>query len=182
MVQFEIALKHVLTVLEENPKLKTGVINMIAPDGTQSAPKGYGDGVVSVPWVLLDRRCRRRLVRQLLGPRRAGLDGPHRSESHATGTKTGDVIHVFQSGAIQMITDVGMDPAGNVAAANKRNQALMRRSPTPARTDFDQGRRPGRCRHLRRRSPGENAARRDGPQTVAASRRSGRAHPGRTRS
>ena len=50
MVQFEIALKHMLTVLEENPKLKTGIVSMIAPDGTQVAPKGYGDGVVNVPW------------------------------------------------------------------------------------------------------------------------------------
>ena len=40
MVQFEILLKHMLTVLEENPKLKTGILNMITPDGKQSAPKG----------------------------------------------------------------------------------------------------------------------------------------------
>jgi len=50
MVQFEIALNHMLTVLEQNPRLKTGVLNMITPDGTQAAPKGYGDGVVSAPW------------------------------------------------------------------------------------------------------------------------------------
>jgi hypothetical protein len=34
------------------------------------------------------------------------------------GTKTGDPIHIFQSGSIQMITDVSIDPAGNVWAAN----------------------------------------------------------------
>jgi hypothetical protein len=37
------------------------------------------------------------------------------------GAKTGDLIHVFQSGSIQMITDVGIDPAGNVWAANNWN-------------------------------------------------------------
>ena len=34
------------------------------------------------------------------------------------GTKTGDPIHIFQSGSIQIITDVSIDPAGNVWAAN----------------------------------------------------------------
>jgi hypothetical protein len=50
MVQFELALKHMLTTLEENPKLKTGILSMISPDGKQAAPKGYGDGVVQLPW------------------------------------------------------------------------------------------------------------------------------------
>ena len=40
MVQFELALKHMLTVLEENPKLKTGIVSMITPDGTQVCPEG----------------------------------------------------------------------------------------------------------------------------------------------
>ncbi len=40
------------------------------------------------------------------------------TKGHPAGTKTGDAIHVFQSGSIQMITDVGVDPAGNVWAAN----------------------------------------------------------------
>jgi hypothetical protein len=37
------------------------------------------------------------------------------------GTKTSDPIHIFQSGSIQMITDVSIDPAGNVWAANNWN-------------------------------------------------------------
>ena len=28
------------------------------------------------------------------------------------GVKPGDLIHMFESGSIQMITDVGIDPAG----------------------------------------------------------------------
>ena len=57
----------------------------------------------------------------------AGVD----PKSHTTGTKTGDVIHVFQSGAIQMITDVGIDPAGNVWAANNWNDldAVVAKNP-----------------------------------------------------
>ena len=42
-------------------------------------------------------------------------------KGHPAGTKTGDVIHVFQSGSIQMLTDVAIDPAGNVWAANNWN-------------------------------------------------------------
>ena len=40
---------------------------------------------------------------------------------YPTDTKTGDVIHVFKSGSIQMLTDVAIDPAGNVWAANNWN-------------------------------------------------------------
>ena len=40
---------------------------------------------------------------------------------HPPGTKAGDVIHIFQSGSIQMVTDVSIDPAGNVWAANNWN-------------------------------------------------------------
>ena len=42
-------------------------------------------------------------------------------KGHAPGTKTGDVIHVFSGGSIQMITDVSIDPAGNVWVANNWN-------------------------------------------------------------
>jgi hypothetical protein len=47
----------------------------------------------------------------------AGVD----TKGHPVGTKAGDVIHVFQSGSIQMLTDVAIDPAGNVWAANNWN-------------------------------------------------------------
>ena len=42
-------------------------------------------------------------------------------QGHAEGTKTGDLIHMFQSGSIQMVTDAVVDPAGNVWAANNWN-------------------------------------------------------------
>ena len=47
----------------------------------------------------------------------AGDDTEGTSRRH----KTGDVIHVFKSGSIQMLTDVSIDPAGNVWAANNWN-------------------------------------------------------------
>ena len=54
------------------------------------------------------------------------------TKGHPAGTKTGDVIHVFQSGSIQMITDVAVDPAGNVWAANNWNdlEAVVADDPT----------------------------------------------------
>ncbi len=104
----------------------TGVINMIRPDGTQPAPKGYtGGGAVDVPWGLnIDGNDdvwvgnlspRGRSVVLL-----AGVD----TKGHPAGTKTGDLIHVFKSGSIQMLTDVAIDPAGNVWAANNWNDPL----------------------------------------------------------
>ena len=43
------------------------------------------------------------------------------TKGHPADTKTGDVIHIFTGGSIQMITDVAIDPAGNVWAANNWN-------------------------------------------------------------
>ena len=94
---------------------------------------------------------------------------------HPAGTKTGDVIHVFQSGSIQMITDVSIDPAGNVWAANNWNslEAAARRESVPS--DLDLGRRVGLHGHLRRRSPRAAAAHGQGASAVNFSK------PGRTR-
>jgi hypothetical protein len=64
--------------------------------------------------------------------RGVGLIAGADPKGYAAGTKTGDVIHTFQSGSIQMITDVGIDPAGNVWAANNWNtstRALPRTRP-----------------------------------------------------
>jgi hypothetical protein len=42
-------------------------------------------------------------------------------KGHPAGTKAGDVVHQFTGGTIQMLTDVVIDPAGNVWAANNWN-------------------------------------------------------------
>ena len=99
----------------------TGVINMISPDGKQPVPAGFtGDGAVNIPWglnldgnddVWIGNFKGRGVVLM------AGAD----TKGHPAGTKTGDVIHVFTGGSIQMLTDVSIDPAGNVWAANNWN-------------------------------------------------------------
>jgi hypothetical protein len=101
----------------------TGVINMIRPDGTQPVPSGFsGNGAVNVPWGLnLDGNDDVWIGN--LSPRgrsvvfMAGMD----TKGHPAGTKTGDVIHTFTGGSIQMLTDVAIDPAGNVWVANNWN-------------------------------------------------------------
>ncbi len=101
----------------------TGIISLIKPDGTMPFPAGFtGGGAVDIPWgINIDGNDdvwvgnfspRARSVAYL-----AGED----TQGHAPGTKTGDVIHVFKSGSIQMVTDVAIDAAGNVWAANNWN-------------------------------------------------------------
>jgi hypothetical protein len=51
---------------------------------------------------------------------------------HPPGTKAGDVIHIFQSGSIQMVTDVSIDPAGNVWVANNWNNLQAAAGSNPA--------------------------------------------------
>jgi hypothetical protein len=51
MEQFKIVAAHMIRVLTSNPKMTTGVMNLIRPDGTQSAPMGFtGNNVINVPW------------------------------------------------------------------------------------------------------------------------------------
>jgi hypothetical protein len=52
-------------------------------------------------------------------------------KGHPEGTKPGDVIHVIKGGSIQMLTDVAIDPAGNVWAANNWNNPDSAVRPNP---------------------------------------------------
>lgn len=128
MEQFKIMGKAMLTY----PK-STGVIHMIRADGTQLEPKGFsGGGAVDVPWGLnIDGNDdvwignlspRSRSVAYMAGANPKG---------HPPGTKRGDVIHVFKSGSIQMLTDVAIDPAGNLWAANNWNSPEAAVAPNP---------------------------------------------------
>jgi hypothetical protein len=111
----------------------TGVVHMIRPDGTQAEPAGYtGGGAVDVPWGLNidgnddvwigDLSPRNRAVVLMAGAKPKG---------RAAGTKPGDVIHQFKGGSIQMLTDVAIDPAGNVWAANNWNSPEAAALPNP---------------------------------------------------
>ena len=132
MVQFEILGKALLTY----PK-PTGVVNLIQPDGTQAAPKGFdGGGAIDVPWgVNIDGNDDVWVGN--LGPYplgrsvvlMAGVD----TKGHPAGTRPGDVLHVFKGGSIQMLTDVAIDPAGDVWAANNWNDPVAATSDNPNR-------------------------------------------------
>ena len=106
----------------DTPTKPTGVINMIRPDGTQPAPMDFTaagrstcrGALTSTAMTTSGSATSGRSWRVLM----AGDD----TKGHPAGTKTGDVIHLFQSGSIQMVTDVAIDPAGNVWAANNWNQ------------------------------------------------------------
>ena len=55
MEQFKIAAAHMIGVLTSNPKMTTGVMNLIRPDGTQPAPMGFtGNNVINVLWGVFD--------------------------------------------------------------------------------------------------------------------------------
>jgi hypothetical protein len=121
MEQFKIAAAHMLKVLTENPKMTTGVVNVIHPDGTQPAPMGFtGNNVVNVPWGVSIDGNDDVWVGNFWGKGVVLMAGEG-TTGHPAGTKTGDAIHQFQNGSIQLITDVGVDPAGNVWAANNWN-------------------------------------------------------------
>jgi len=133
MEQFKIAAAHMLKVLMSDPKLVTGVVNMIRPDGSQSAPMGYtGDKQISVPWGLNVDGNDDIWVGNFWGKGVVLMAGDG-TTGHPAGTKTGDVIHVFKGGSIQMLTDVSVDPAGNVWAANNWNSLDAAASPDPYR-------------------------------------------------
>ena len=114
----------------------TGVAHMIRPDGTQLEPKGFtGGGAIDIPWgVNIDGNDDVWIgnigVLEGVGRSVVLLAGAN-PQGHPAGTKPGDVIHVFKSGSIQMLTDVSIDPAGNVWAANNWNDPVAATSPDP---------------------------------------------------
>lgn len=121
MEQFQIAAAHMLKVLSSKPGMTTGVVNMIRPDGTQPTPMGFtGANAVSVPWGLNLDGNDDVWIGNFWG-RGVVLMAGDNTKGHLAGTKTGDAIHVFTGGSIQMLTDVSIDSAGNVWAANNWN-------------------------------------------------------------
>jgi hypothetical protein len=133
MEQFKIAAGHMLKVLTSNPTMVTGVVNMIRPDGSQPAPTGFtGDKAVSVPWGLNIDGNDDVWIGNFWG-RGVVLMAGDNTKGHPAGTKAGDAIHVFKGGSIQMLTDVSIDPAGNVWAANNWNDLNGAAAPDPAR-------------------------------------------------
>ncbi len=132
MEQFKLITEAMFKYVVGPPEKITGAVNMIRPDGTQPAPMGFTGPAVSVPWGLNIDGNDDVWVGNMWG-RSVSLLAGDNTKGHPAGTKTGDVIHVFQSGSIQMITDVSIDPAGNVWAANNWNSLEAASSEDPVR-------------------------------------------------
>jgi hypothetical protein len=120
MEQFKLVTDAMFKYVTGPPARPTGAVNMIRPDGTQPAAMGFTGEAINIPWGLNVDGNDDVWVGNMWG-RSVSLLAGDSTEGHPSGTKTGDVIHIFQSGSIQMITDVSVDPAGNVWAANNWN-------------------------------------------------------------
>ncbi len=122
MQEFQ-AFRALFAPLESGRVKATGFVSMIRPDGTQqpSAGSGYsGDGAISIPWginvdgnddVWATNGWTHGVV-YMAGDNTKG---------HPAGTKAGDVVHVFNSGAFESVIDVSIDAAGNAWSTNNWN-------------------------------------------------------------
>jgi hypothetical protein len=132
MEQFKLITDHMFKYIEGPPARITGAVNMIRPDGTQPAPEGFTGPAESIPWGINVDGNDDVWVGNMWGRSAALLAGDN-TAGHPPGTKAGDVIHIFQSGSIQMVTDVSIDPAGNAWVANNWNNLEATTAPDPSR-------------------------------------------------
>lgn len=120
------------SILKNASKLPTGVISMIRPDGTQVQPEGYvGDKhQVNVPWGISVDGNDNIWVGNFEGASLVYMCGIDISTC-PEGMKTGDVIHNFENGSVQMLTDASIDSAGNVWIANnwENGNAVIAKEP-----------------------------------------------------
>jgi len=131
MEQFKLITAAMFKYVMGPPPRPTGAVNMIRPDGTQPAPMGFSGKAINIPWGLNVDGNDDVWVGNMWGRSVTLLAGDD-TKGHPAGTKNGDVIHIFQSGSIQMITDVSIDPAGNVWAANNWNSLEAAAAPNPS--------------------------------------------------
>jgi hypothetical protein len=132
MEQFKLITAAMFKYVMGPPPRPTGAVNMIRPDGTQPAPMGFTGEAINIPWGLNVDGNDDVWVGNMWGRSVTLLAGDD-TKGHPAGTKVGDVIHIFQSGSIQMITDVSIDPAGNVWAANNWNSLEAAAGQDPVR-------------------------------------------------
>jgi hypothetical protein len=131
MEQFKLITEAMVKYIKGPPARITGQVNMIRPDGTQPAPQGFTGPAESIPWGINVDGNDDVWVGNMWGRSAALLAGDN-TKGHPAGTKAGDVIHIFQSGTIQMVTDVSIDPAGNVWVANNWNNLEAAAGPNPS--------------------------------------------------
>ena len=132
MEQFKLITAHMVKYVMGPPPRPTGAVNMIRPDGTQPAPMGYTGEAINIPWGLNVDGNDDVWVGNMWARSVTLLAGDN-TKGHPAGTKTGDVIHMFQSGTIQMVTDASIDAAGNVWCANNWNLLEATTSGNPSR-------------------------------------------------
>ncbi|MGA3317020.1 MAG: hypothetical protein ABSC64_11360 [Candidatus Korobacteraceae bacterium] len=130
MEQFKLITAAMFKYVMGPPPRPTGAVNMIRPDGTQPAPMGFTGDAINIPWGLNIDGNDDVWVGNMWARSVTLLAGDN-TKGHPVGTKTGDVIHMFQSASIQMITDASIDAAGDVWAANNWNLLVAAASPTP---------------------------------------------------
>jgi hypothetical protein len=131
MEQFKLITEAMFKYVMGPPPRPTGAVNMIRPDGTQPAPMGFTGEAINIPWGLNIDGNDDVWVGNMWARSVTLLAGDN-TKGHPAGTKAGDVIHMFQSGSIQMVTDASIDPAGNVWLANNWNLLDAAASPNPA--------------------------------------------------
>jgi len=131
MEQFKLITEAMVKYIMGPPARITGQVNMIRPDGTQPAPRGFTGPGESIPWGINVDGNDDVWLGNMWG-RSAVLLAGDDTKGHPAGTKAGDLIHIFQSGSIQMVTDVQIDPAGNVWVANNWNHLEAAAAPDPA--------------------------------------------------
>jgi hypothetical protein len=131
MEQFKLITEAMVKYIMGPPPRPTGAVNMIRPDGTQPAPMGYTGEAINIPWGLNIDGNDDVWVGNMWARSVTLLAGDN-TKGHPPGTKTGDVIHMFQSGSIQMVTDASIDAAGDVWAANNWNLLEAAAGPNPS--------------------------------------------------
>jgi hypothetical protein len=131
MQQFKLVTEAMVKYIMGPPPRPTGAVNMIRPDGTQPALMGFTGEALNIPWGLNVDGNDDVWVGNMWARSVTLLAGDD-TKGHPVGTKAGDVIHVFKSGSIQMITDASIDPAGNVWAANNWDLLEAAAGPDPA--------------------------------------------------
>ena len=156
MEQFKLITAAMFKYVMGPPPRPTGAVNMIRPDGTQPAPMGFTGKAINIPWGLNVDGNDDVWVGNMWG-RSVTLLAGDGTKGHPAGTKAGDVIHIFQSGSIQMITDVSIDPAGNVWAASNWNSLEAAAGENPSRPTSTWGG-VGLHRHLWSGGPSEVTA------------------------
>ena len=127
MEQFKIMLGGIAKENAAGREVKTGMVSMIRPDGTQPAPAGFnGDGSFYSPWgINIDGNDDVWTVNN--GPNQGGAvymagDG---TKGHPAGSKTGDVFHVFYDGTLQGLTEIQIEAAGDVWSVNNQNDRTV---------------------------------------------------------